>query len=264
MESADIKWRSAAECLLMPWRLHNRIAGIAPELRPATRSEGYKVQAALAKLTGEPMIGWKIAATSAAGQKHIGVDGPMAGRMLASRLKPNGDWVGIGSNSLKVGEAEFAFRMGRDLPPRSTPYITDDVLAASAALLPAMEFPDSRYEDFLAVGEAQFIADFACAGYVILGVEARETWRSLDLASHQVSAWIDDRKAADGIGSNVLGGPAVALAWVANELSREGMGLKAGEVVITGTCVAPVPVSPGQKFTVDFGILGKVSVRLTE
>ena len=63
-------------------------------------------------MTGERAIGWKIAATSIAGQKHIGVSGPLAGRLLESRLKANGVAVSMGSNIMKVGEAGFAFLMG--------------------------------------------------------------------------------------------------------------------------------------------------------
>jgi 2-keto-4-pentenoate hydratase len=133
----DMKSMKAAECLITPWRFHTRIAGIAPDDRPSTRSEGYRVQAALAELTGDRGIGWKIAATSIAGQKHIGVSEPLAGRLLESRLKANGASVSIGSNIMKVAEAEFAFRMGRDLPPRATPYTVDEVLTASTALYPA-------------------------------------------------------------------------------------------------------------------------------
>jgi 2-keto-4-pentenoate hydratase len=260
----DMKSMKAAECLITPWRLHTRIPGIAPDDRPSTRSEGYRVQTALAELTGDREFGWKIAATSIAGQKHIGVNGPMAGRLLDSRLKANGASVRIGSNVMKVAEAEFAFRMGRDLPPRATPYTVDEVLTASAALYPAIEFPDSRYHDFCSAGEAQLIADFACAGWLILGARAPESWRSADLAVHKVRTWIDGKKAADGVGSNVLGDPRIALAWIANELNREGMGLKAGDIVITGTCVEPVLISAGQHFVADFGLLGRVSACTTD
>jgi 2-keto-4-pentenoate hydratase len=261
---ADMKSLKAAECLIAPWRFQTRIAGIPPGDRPSTRSEGYRVQAALAELTGDRGIGWKIAATSIAGQKHIGVSGPLAGRLLGSRLKADGASVSIGRNIMKVAEAEFAFLMGWDLPPRATPYTVDEVLTASAALYPAIEFPDSRYQDFLSAGEAQLIADFACAGWLILGPRAPASWRFADLSVHKVSAWIDGQKVADGIGSNVLGDPRIALAWIANELSREGLGLKADEIVITGTCVVPVLISAGQHLVADFGTVGKVTARLTD
>ena len=83
------------------------------------------------------------------------------------------------------------------------------------------------------------------------------------MAVHKFGAWIDGQKAADGIGSNVLGDPRIALSWIANELSREGVGLKTEDIVITGTCGAPVSISAGQNFVASFGTLGKVSPRPT-
>jgi len=64
-----------------------------------------------------------------------------------------------------------------------------------------------------------------------------------------------------GIGANVLGGPLIALTWLANELSAQGVTLRAGQVVTTGTCIVPLDVAPGDALTGDFGALGRVSVR---
>jgi 2-keto-4-pentenoate hydratase len=63
----------------------------------------------------------------------------------------------FGANHMKVAEAEFAFRMAVDLPPRAAPYTVDEVLRSVAALHPAIEVPDSRYDDFTSVGAAQLI-----------------------------------------------------------------------------------------------------------
>jgi 2-keto-4-pentenoate hydratase len=37
--------------------------------------------------------------------------------------------------------------------------------------------------------------------------------------------------------------------------------LQAGDVVMTGTCVVPVPVKPGDAVVADFGAFGRVSAR---
>src|SRR6185436_12745034 len=116
--------------------------------------------------------------------------------------------------------AEFAFRMAGDLRPRETPYGVDDVLPSVASLHPAIEVPDSRYEDFTTVGAAQLIADNACADYFVLGPAAPDNWRSIDLARHHVSGRIAGQAPRDGVGANVLGDPRVALVWLVNELSR--------------------------------------------
>ena len=71
------------------------------------------MQAALAGLAGATPVGWKIAATSEAGQKHIGVDGPLAGRLWESKLHEGGTKLPAGHLHMAVVEAEFAFRYRR-------------------------------------------------------------------------------------------------------------------------------------------------------
>lgn len=250
----------AASLLIAAWRAGSHIPALPPELRPATRSEGYAVQSRV--IGGAPAIGWKIAATSTAGQAHIGVSGPLAGRLLASRHVKPGGTIPLGSNNLRVAEVEFAFRMARDLAPRATPYTTDEVIAAVASLHPAIEVPASRFSDFVHAGEAQLIADIACADYVTVGTPTEADWRGLDLSRHKVTGIVTrngETLRTEGIGGNALGDPRIALTWLVNELSGVGTGVKAGEVIITGTCVVPVPVEPGDQFTSDLGLFGQVS-----
>ena len=97
-----------------------------PTLRPGDRAEGYAIQAAMARY-GSP-FGWKIAATSEAGQKHINVAGPQAGRIFGERVIADGGTAPMAGNEMRVGEPEFAFRMGRDSPPRPTAYSVEEVL----------------------------------------------------------------------------------------------------------------------------------------
>jgi hypothetical protein len=86
--------------------------------------------------------------------------------------------------------------------------------------------------------------------------------RSWDFAGHAVSVSIDGQTVAHGQGANVLGDPRWALAWLAQELCDHGDHLRAGDWVITGTCVTPVPIAPGQSVRCDFGVLGAVGVSL--
>ena len=106
------------------------------------------------------------------------------------------------------------------------------------------------------MGLAQLVADNACAHRFILGPAAPDGWRSLDLAAHRGRATRNGAPAGEGIGSNVLGGPAIALTWLANELSRHGMTLAAGQVVTTGTCLVPLPIAAGDHIEGDLGVPG--------
>ncbi|MDX6751293.1 hydratase [Geminicoccaceae bacterium 1502E] len=253
-EAADLLWRH--------WNAGTRLEALPEEIRPRTRGEGYAVQALLEERSAVPPFGWKIAATSKEGQAHIGVDGPLAGRLLAERVVPDGGSLALGHSLMRVAEPELAFRMARDLEPRFEPYGVEEVLAAVGTLHPAIELPDSRFEDFVGAGAAQLIADNACAHHFVLGPAAPEGWRDLDLARHRVVARCTGQPDREGIGANVLGDPRVALTWLANELSGLGITLGAGQVITTGTCMAPLPVEPGQEVAADHGALGGVSVRL--
>ena len=253
-----------ASALVEAWRTRIRIDGLPHHVRPQSRVEGYAMQLAVVTLSGEATSGWKIAATSVAGQRHIGVSGPLAGRILASRFQSDKTRASLRGNAMRVAEAEFGFRIARDLRPTSdSPLSVVEVMAAVGPVFPAIEVPDSRYLDFLGAGEAQLIADLACAGIVIAGAETEYGWSRTGLANHRVSAFRNGDLVAEGSGANALGDPCIALTWLANELIGLGLFLAAGEVVITGTCVVPVPVAEGDVVMVDFGTLGQASVTLT-
>ncbi len=252
--------REAAASLWSHWQRGRRLHQLPPQCRPGDRAEGYAVQAELARLSGQPVAGWKIAATSVAGQQHIGVDGPLAGRLLANRLLAPGAEVSLATNGMRVAEVEFAFRMREALPPRERAYALDEVMAAVGTLQPAIEVPDSRYEDFARVGAPQLIADCACACWLVVGAPFGDAWRAADLSAHAVSARVNGAVAAIGSGANVLGDPRVALAWIANELRVHAGGLRAGDLVTTGTCVVPVTVAPGDRVEADYGAFGTLAV----
>jgi 2-keto-4-pentenoate hydratase len=231
-------------------------------MRPASRADGYAVQARLEARSASPLFGWKIAATSKVGQAHINVDGPLAGRLLRERSFDSGAEVPFGANHMRVAEAEFAFRMARDLAPRPQAYEVADVMAAVETLHPAIEIPDSRFNDFTVVGAPQLIADNACGHYFVIGPASTADWRALDLAAHAVKGEITGRLTRDGLGANVLGDPRAALAWLVNELSGIGATLRAGEVVTTGTCLVPLEIQPSDRIVMDFGVLGRVDARM--
>ena len=252
---------AASALLFEHWQDGRRMAALPEPLRPTSRGEGYAIQERLERRSARPLYGWKIAATSKAGQAHIGVDGPIAGRLLSERVIENGGVVSLSGALMRVAEAEFAFRMARDLPPRAEPYTTQEALEAVGSLHPAIEIPDSRFDDFAKVGAAQLIADDACAHLFVLGPAAPASWRGLDLAAHKAVGRVAGGLEREGSGANVLDDPRLALTWLVNELSRHGLSLKVGQVVTTGTCVQPLEVKPGDHVTADFGTLGRASVR---
>jgi 2-keto-4-pentenoate hydratase len=261
--ASNARWKPASDLLWECWTEGRRLGELPPEICPATREDGYAIQMELEARSPAPLFGWKIAATSLAGQKHINVDGPLAGRLLREKAFESGATLTFGANHMRVAEAEFAFRMGRDLAPRPEPYEVAEVLAAVDTLHPAIEVPDSRYDDFTVVGAPQLIADNACAHLFVLGQAAPADWRDVDLVEHRVVGTVVGTMAREGQGANVLGDPRIALAWLANELSALGITLRATQVVTTGTCLIPLPISPGARVVMDFGRFGVVSAMLS-
>ena len=164
---------------------------------------------------------------------------------------------------MRVAEAEFAFRFGRDLEKRKQAYSLGEVLNAVESLHAAIEVPDSRYLDYTVVGAPQLIADNACACWFILGAPAPSNWHDFNLAQHKVDGYRNDELISSGSGANVLGNPCAALTWIANELIQYDDGLSAGQVVTTGTCITPIPLVPGDKVRMDFGLFGSVEARFS-
>ena len=258
-----VQQQRASDLLWDAWLAGRCAPALPADLRPDSRVQGYAIQQRIERRSDSPLFGWKIAATSTAGQAHINVDGPLAGRLLRERVRASGDTAPFGRHAqMRVAEAEFAFRMARPLPPQSRPYTVDEVLAAVATLHPAIELPDSRFDDFTIVGAPQLIADNACAHYFVLGDAAPDSWRTVDLVEHRVLGDVQGKLQREGKGANVLGDPRVALTWLVNELSGLSLTLDAGQVVTTGTCLVPLAIESGDHVRMDFGALGAVEVRL--
>ena len=246
------------------------LQNLPDSLRPHSRTDGYEIQAMLEKQKGKNKKGWKVAATSIAGQQHIGLSGPVAGRIFSDMIVAPGKKVPFGANRMCVAEAEFVFCFGRDLLPRPKSYSGEEVIEAVASLHLGLEFPDSRFADFATAGEAQLIADNACAYKFMMGAAVTHNWREMDLSAHQTSAIVTRKKPEasshdergghyEGVGANVLGCPLIALTWLVNELSGLNITLKKGEFVTTGTTTTPMAILPGDKIEADFGMLGKIS-----
>jgi 2-keto-4-pentenoate hydratase len=248
----------AASLLWSAWQQGKKIEGLPEHCRPQTRADGHAIQAKLQELSGQNRFGWKIGATSAAGQKHVGTDGPFQGRLLSQRVGKPGAAISLANNLMRVAEIEFAFAMARDLPARGRDYGVDEVVQAVASMHPAIEIPDSRYNDFAKVGGAQLIADNGCACWFVLGEPVQADWRNADLAQHKVSGLSNGTLVKEGSGANALGDPRIALTWLANELTKYADGLKAGEVITTGTVVVPFDIKPGDRLRGEFGAFGSV------
>jgi 2-keto-4-pentenoate hydratase len=245
--------RAAAE-VWQAWTGHQVLDDLSPDARPADLAEGMAVQDALRPLAGET-YGWKLAATSPAGQAKFGLDAPQPGPLFSRFRHESGDVLPGEGMVLRVVEAEFAFVLGTGIEAGAT---REQVLDAVSALHLAVEVPETRFRTATPPGAARFAADAARSGRFVLGPDV-PGWRELDLSAQRTALAVNGERASGGSGAFVLGDPVDALLWLANALPQWGHELKAGDVVTSGTTTVPPTVAPGDRVRATFGDLGEVS-----
>ena len=251
----------AADLLLQAWQTGEVIDDLPPDCKPRTIAEGHAVQDRLVQLLGHSIGGWKLAATSPGALRANSLDGPTYGRLFASALLGNpAELTAVNFHAPDI-EGEFAFRMATDLPAHAADYGKAEVTEAVASLHLAVEIANSRYRDHKVVGFPAIIADNGGTGALAVGAEIPD-WESVDIPSIQVSIAFDGEIVSESFTGEMRCEPLDVLVWLANELSRRGLGLSAGDVVTTGTSSPPMRATGGQLIEVVFEGFGSMEVRL--
>ncbi len=253
----------AARALLAARSELRRLYALPEACRPETIEDGYAVQDTFAREWDLDVIGWKIACTARDQQKLLGVSEPFRGRLFAPFLYESPAEPSATAFHALGLEAEFAFRLGRAMPPRRKPYSRDDVAGAAKTLHPAIEIVSPRFQDWTKVGAPSLVADNAVNGGLVLGAAVKD-WRDVNLARQRVRLEVNGETVGRGTGSKVLGHPLAALEWLANHLSARGIGLKGGQIVTTGTCTGIYFAKQGDVAVAHFGRLGEVRVAFTK
>lgn len=205
---------------------------------------------------GERLAGWKAGFTNRAAQEAYGCTEPVCGFLLASGVFAGGAEVPFARFAGLTVEAEIALVMGRDLAgPGVT--ATRAVLAVEGAL-PALELVDFRHSG-QPVG-TDVIADGVYASAIVLGT-ALVPISGLDLALEGLAYEHNGVVAATNAGAEVMGNPLNSLAWIANHLGRRGLGLRAGDVVMTGSVSKLLRPAAGDTVRATYTRLGAVAVR---
>jgi 2-keto-4-pentenoate hydratase len=227
-------------------------------LPPGDIAAAYAVQSAWVAAQVEAsdrVIGRKIGLTNPAVQAQLGVDQPDFGTLLASMDCPPRVPVDTGRLLQPRIEAEIAFVLARDLDI-ADPGV-DDVLAATGAVVAALEIVDSRVAGW-DISIVDTVADNASAGLFTLGEERRPPG-GLDLAACPMRMWRGEQEVSSGTGAACLGHPAAAVAWLAATARSYGVPLRAGEIVLSGALGGMIPVAAGDRFTAEIGGLGSVT-----
>lgn len=222
-------------------------------------TSAYAVQAANREhwqKGGRRLIGRKVALSAKAAQKAMGLAEPAYGMLYADMLMGDGDEVAAGRVMQPRLEGEVALVLDRDLTMERPTLV--DAIRAVAYALPAIEVVGCRVAK-LDTWAVDLIADNAGGGAFVLGATARKL-DGLDLRRMTMTMTKNGAPVASGTGALVAGSPLNALAWLAAKLVQDGLPLKAGDVVMTGTFFAMVPAAPGDQIEVHAESLGRCAV----
>jgi len=205
---------------------------------------------------GERVAGWKAGFTSKAGQESWQVTEPVCAFLLASGVLASGAEIPA-ARFVKPGvEAEVAFVMKYDL---AGPGVTAPrALQAVEGAVPALELIDFRHSG-KAVG-TDVVADGVYAKAIVLG-GALTPLAGIDLALEGLLYEQSGTVVATNTAYEVMGNPLNSLAWIANHLGSRGLGLRAGDVVMSGSVSKILSARAGDTVRATFTRLGSVSVR---
>ncbi len=235
-----------AGMLASAWRDGTPLEALSADVAPRDLDEAAAMQAAAAERLGHPVVGWKVA----------GQPGPMVGRVFSSRLFSNG--ATLPGHLLRIPhvECEIGFRLLRDLPPLRGDYGEEEV-AAAASLVFTMEIVDSRFAGGKVIPDDEderlrIVADNAANAALVIGPEIAE-WRALSLLEIPVELRIDGGAPEPENPIERRTEPLAVLTWLANELSRRGVGLRAGQYVTPGSATIPRPLPHGSRAIAHYG-----------
>jgi 2-keto-4-pentenoate hydratase len=258
----DIAARRAAELLLAEHKAKARFKPLGPPDGPASISDAYDIQERyVALLRGKhgDAVGYKVGLTSAPMQAFCGIDHPIAGVVLASRVYPSGATVRRPDFGRLGLEFEIAVRITSDVPVSGAPCTADMIAPHVGGVSAAIEIVDDRSADYSNLDVLSLVADNSWNGGIVLS-EFATKWP--DLAGVLGRATKDRVAIGEGFGRDILGHPFNSAAWLATQLNSRGVGLKAGQVVMTGSVMKTVFPEGEASYRFELEGIGSVEVQV--
>lgn len=238
------------------------IAKLTIEHPDMTVADGYLVQNTVRARyvdRGHRIVGWKAGLTSRAKMRQMGVEVPSAGFLTDRMAVAEGRAVAVADHVHPRVEAEVAFVLSDDLPTSGC--TADDVVAATAYVVPAIEIIDSRYEAFK-FDLPSVIADNSSSARFVVGANGARL-DDVDRATLGLALVKNGELLTTGASAAVMGDPAEAVAMVADIVGAAGARLEAGMIVLSGGITEAFAVEPGDHVSARFQTLGVVDVNFT-
>jgi 2-keto-4-pentenoate hydratase len=242
----------AAEMLLEARRTLQPLDELPPGLQPKTLQEVYFIQDVMLQALGK-VGGWK-----------VGVSAPDATPLYAPMptvgIATSGERIAKQFRRMRGVEAEIAFLLGKDLPPRAAPYSREELVNAIASCHPAIELLESALLDPETADRLTAIADLQSNGGFIAGPPV-SGWADFNFASESAQMNVDGFVRVEN-GKNAAGGDLLRLVlWLANEAQSRTGGLLAGQWITTGSWTGKILTDSGSVALARFPQLGEVTVR---
>jgi len=259
----DIAARDAADKLLAEHQANVPFKSLGPPDGPTTISDAYDIQEKYVALLGREhgdTVGYKVGLTSAAMQAFCRIDHPIAGVVLERRVHQSGAAVRR-SNFGRLGlEFEIAVRIKSDVPASGTPYTAEMIAPHIDGVCAAVEIVDDRSADYANLDVRSLVADNSWNGGIVLS-EFATKWPDLEGVLGRATK--DGVAIGDGHGRDILGHPFNSVAWLATQLASRGAGLKAGQVVMTGSVMKTVFPVEDATYRFELEQIGAVEVQVT-
>lgn len=218
---------------------------------PETVADARAIQDQLAGLLG-PAIGWKVGHGNPTMRKRLGEGVPSLGRLFDGMIIESPATISRSILENPFVEGELAVRLATDLPPRDGDYSVEEVLDAIDAVMPAIEFAEVRNRKFTDMSVLGLIVFNAGAFRLILGPEIAN-WRTAPIMELTAQLVLDGETVATEFTDEQRTDYAWVMHFLANDLSRRGIGLSAGQIVSTGVILKYVPLGTASEavFNVD-------------
>jgi 2-keto-4-pentenoate hydratase len=260
----DIAAERAAEWLLAEHKANHRFKTLGPPGAPAAISDAYDIQdkyVALLQREHGGAVGYKVGLTSAPMQAFCRIDHPIAGVVLGRRVHRSGARVRPSDFGRLGLEFEIAVRIKSDLPVKSRPWTAELIAPHIDGVGAAVELVDDRSADYASLDVRSLVADNSWNGGIVLS-EFATTWPDLERVLGRATK---DRVAiGEGHGRDILGHPFNSVAWLATQLASRDTGLKAGQVVMTGSVMKTVFPEDEASYRFELEHIGFVEVQVAQ
>jgi 2-keto-4-pentenoate hydratase len=243
----------AADLLLDARRKGVRLTSLPAPANPVTWDDAYAIQDILVRKLGT-RAGWKVGATTPEAE-------PFRAALTADTVFDGATRIPASHFNVIGVEAELVYRFTKTLIARQQPYGEDEVFDAVGSVHAAIEIVDTRFAAWNSVDRLAQVADQMNHGALVVG-SGRPDWRDVDPVNEPVLLSIEGEPVSETVGGNSAGDPLRMLVWLANTGARSLGGIKAGDLITTGSCTGTIFVEGPCRIAAEFPTVGRAVLEI--